>query len=148
MRKVFVGLVLLFVITGCSGYISDADAEDSLAEELAGMSDEELITVAEETEGGQAIAGMAIQGRWSRVSTGTRSKMMARELGKRLSRYAISDEPAFQPKPGEVGGKYSISDEPAFQPKPGEVGGKYSISDDPVLQPKEGMPEGLLGEDG
>ncbi len=61
-----------------------------------------------------------------------------------ISKYSISDEPSFFPKPnrGKFNpiSKYSISDEPSFFPKPnrGKFNpiSKYSISDEPSFFPK------------
>ena len=73
-----------------------------------------------------------------------------------ISKYSISDEPSFFPKPnrGKFNpiSKYSISDEPSFFPKPnrGKFNpiSKYSISDEPSFIPKPDAvgQAGFIGE--
>ncbi len=78
---------------------------------------------------------------------------MVKELARRLSKFAISVEPAFRPKDDETSeqrgdGSVSISDDPVLSPKGRD--GSVSTSDEPAFIPKAESEEEdkLIGENG
>lgn len=118
---ILIGLVFILA-SGCS-FIEDSNAELEVQADLEELNDQELVELTEQTEGGQIIAGQATRmSSWSRVNSETRTRLMVKELSRRLQRYSISDEPAFMPRddgipqPGRDGSR-SISDEPGFTPQ-------------------------------
>lgn len=118
---ILIGLSLILA-SGCS-FIEDSNAESEVQADLEELSDQELVELAEQTEGGQIIAGQGTRmSSWSRVNSAARSRMMVKELSRRLQKYSISDEPAFMPRDDGTSqqrgdGSVSISDEPELMPR-------------------------------